>query len=511
MATNTEAQFNLGKNLIEFDTQNKAELTKDHWHDPIILNKATALSVFPTYSLPSPGRDIVETVASINQVDAGLPGSLYLACLSTCLGGNIKINLGTHVEPCNTFFAQVLDSGERKSRTVSIMIHPILQYEQKQKEEKSGVIREARNKYAILEARLVKLQKKAAEEDREIERKQYEKDAFNIAEELAKSPILTPPVYLFDNITPEKLGALMAENQERGSIISAEGGIFDIMAGRYSEGNADLDIFLKAHAGDAWNCHRIGRTSVEMISPALTISLAVQSSVIREIGGHKRFRGRGLLARFLFSFCQSQVGYRERQTARIPDSLLQQYTKHLHELLSLSKNEIILTLSVEAQDLWDDFYNYVERNMRPGASLEGLKDWGSKLPGAVARIAGLLHCAENGLKKIEEPISFDTVKAATIIGDYFKEHALFTFGFMGEDPKIEAAKLILEYVMQNKPQTFQGRDILRNKNAFKSMEEVLPGLNILIERGYIRQKEELLKAVTGRPKAPAYEVNPKIL
>jgi replicative DNA helicase len=121
-----------------------------------------------------------------------------------------------------------------------------------------------------------------------------------------------------------------------------------------------------------------------------------------------------------------------------------------------------------------------------------------------------LHCAEKGLHKINEPISFNTIKAAAVIGGYFQAHAIFTFGFMGEDPKIEAAKLICEYLRQHKPQAFQGRDILRNKNAFKSMDEILPGLTILIERGYIREMGEPLRGGIGRPKAPTYEVNPRI-
>jgi hypothetical protein len=249
------------------------------------------------------------------------------------------------------------------------MIAPILRYEQRQKEDMAGKIREAQNQIAILEARRTKLQKKAAETDDNIERQQFTKEAIEISEALMNNPMPKAPGYLLDNITPEKLGALMAENQERGSIISAEGGIFDIMAGRYPEGIADLDIFLKAHAGDAWSCHRIGRVSVEMSSPALTLSLAVQSSVIREIGGNKRFRGRGLRARFLYSFCQSQVGYRARQTDKISESLLQKYAGHLNELLGFPMIDVPLTLSVEAQALWNEFYNDVERDMSLGAPL----------------------------------------------------------------------------------------------------------------------------------------------
>jgi hypothetical protein len=246
------------------------------------------------------------------------------------------------------------------------------------------------------------------------------------------------------------------------------------------------------------------------MSPALTLSLAIQSSVIREIGQDRRFRGRGLLARFLYSKCESKAGQRERQIDEISDTLKMKYRSHIKSLMELPKSDKSITLSQDGQALWDEFYNDVEHEMRPGGSLEYLKDWGSKLPGAVARIAGLLHLAEYGAT--DQPVSVDTVRVAAVMGGYFKEHAIAIFGYMGEDPKIEAAKLILEYIVQHRPGTFKGRDVLMNKNAFKSMDDVLPGLNILIERGYIREIALQDKPKhRGRPEAPTYEVNPKTL
>ncbi len=488
-------------------------LDQDAWPDPIPLNRYSELPAFPVDVLPSLGREIVQAASEVIQVDAGLPGSLYLAALSASLGGKFKINLqGTHEEPCNLYLAQMLDSGERKSRTVSIMTEPIYQYEKMKAEEMQDKIRDAYNQHKIREARLARLQKKAAEADEEIDRRDFTRQAGELAEEIAKNPVPKTPVYLFDDITPEKVGETMAGHDERGSIVSPEGGIFEIMSGRYSEGKSNLDIFLKGHAGDNWSCHRIGRDSVSMASPALTLSLAIQPSVIRELGSNKHFKGRGLLARFLYIFCQSQAGYRERQTKAVPERLSREYGDHIKQLLDFPKCSKPLTLSPEAQVLWNDFYNNVERELRPGGSLEYLKDWGGKLAGAVARIAGLLHVAEHGIQNFEQPISEETVGAAVILGDYFKEHAIGIFGFMGEDPKMEAAKLILEYLQQHRPETFKGRDVLQHKNAFRTMEEVQPGLNILVERGYVRKVETQGESPRpGRPEAASYEVNPKFM
>jgi len=320
-----------------------------------------------------------------------------------------------------------------------------------------------------------------------------------------------PPVYVVDDITSEALFKVMAENNERMSLISAEGGIFEVMAGRYnSNGNGNIDVYLKGHAGDPCSNHRISRKSQSMEAPCLTISLAVQRDIIKEIGSNRQFRGRGLLGRFLYSNCRHQAGYRRRQKETIPDSVVHEYKEHIRYLIELPLDTVEINLSPDAQVAWNTFYDDVESYMQAGGRLYELKDWGSKLPGAVARIAGLLHYAEYGQKGANKTISVGIVDASVTIGRYFLEHALASFGYMREEPQIESAKKILEYLKQHKPESFKGRDILRNKNAFKKMEEIISGINLLVERNYIREKEKSTNGY-GRPEATSYEVNSKFL
>lgn len=168
----------------------------------------------------------------------------------------------------------------------------------------------------------------------------------------------------------------------------------------------------------------------------------------------------------------------------------------------------ILKLSQDAQALWDEFYSDIEADLREGGSLHYLTDWGSKLPGAVARIAGLFHFAQHGNDAFDFPISVNIVSASCVIGAYYKEHALATFGLMEAEPAIETSKKILAYLLRHSPETFKGRDVLRHTNI-RTMDEVTPGLRILIERGYIRETE-IIRSGMGRPEASIYEVNPKL-
>jgi putative DNA primase/helicase len=118
---------------------------------------------------------------------------------------------------------------------------------------------------------------------------------------------------------------------------------------------------------------------------------------------YPRFRGRGLLARFLYFLPESRLGFRKLETKPVPDKIAQLWLHLVNSLLSIEPRldnqdrvlPYIIKLSNEAGQEWGDFWNIVEVEMRPGGRFEQIPDWAGKLPGAAARIAGLFHCIEN--------------------------------------------------------------------------------------------------------------------
>lgn len=487
----------------------KEQLKSIDWGDPIPFDESATLPSFPVAALPSKGREIVREISAVAQVDPGMTGALYLATLSACLRGRVAVDLLSHQEPINLYIAAQAEPGERKSQVVSILTNPVLDFQAKKRTDMGEAIRDAINSLKILETRLAGLQRKAATSDDALVRMEFTREAAQVSKQIEESPIPVWPTIIADDITNEKLGDLMAENGECLSIISAEGGIFRIANGLYSSGEGNIDLYLKAHAGDFWASHRIGRKSINMKRPALTMGLAIQHDVIEEIGRNKHFRGRGLLARFLYVICKPQAGQRTRQTQTLSETILSAYQDQVVGLLEDDRDSV-LQLADDAHLVWNVFYNETERDMRPGGCLAEIKDWTSKLPGAVARIAGILHLAEHGPVGKEIPVSAATVAAACAIGIFFREHALQTFQAMGEDSRIVSAKKILSYIERVKPTQFKGRDVLRHVFfATRSMDDVNPGLDILIERNFVRATETQYSG-KGRPAATVYEVNPNI-
>jgi len=489
--------------------ETKETPSPDDWPDPIPFNDYSLLPLFPVEAIPRVCGQMVVEVAASCQVDPGLPGCMMLAAISAAIGARVRVCLNSHTEQGNLYLLSVLGSGNRKSETVSLISAPLYAHQKARQDAMIPIIRDAENIKRVLEKRLDKLEKKAADTDDPAVRDTILRDCADLLKTIQEHPPPRIPQYLVDNITLEKLGETMADNDERVAILSAEGGFFKIVGGLYnSKGNTNIDLILKAHTGDAWSSDRIGRGSQSMLHPALTLGLAVQPDVLEEIGRNSEFRGRGLSARFLYAWCQSKAGYRTLQASPVSAILTDAYHRMIISLMAIEGRHE-LTLTPEAQTIWNGFYADVEPLLRPGADLQHLVDWGSKLPGAVARIAGLLHFAEHGPEGIGKPISCESLLKACYLGGYFTEHAKAAFGIMKEDARLAVARKILAYIKRHRPQSFKGVHLF-DYTSLACMDEITPGLTILIERGYIREIGKVNLKKPGRPTSQAYEVNPKV-
>ena len=149
-------------------------------------------------------------------------------------------------------------------------------------------------------------------------------EAEEIAVELATTPEPALPRLIVDDATSEKLGAMLAEQGGRIASMSPEGGVFDLMAGLYSKnGMPQFGVYLMGHAGDDLRVDRISRKGEHVKRPALTMGLAIQPTVLEGLLENNAFRGRGLLARFLYSLPESRIGSRKIEPAPVPESVNQ--------------------------------------------------------------------------------------------------------------------------------------------------------------------------------------------
>jgi replicative DNA helicase len=322
-----------------------------------------------------------------------------------------------------------------------------------------------------------------------------------------------------DDCTPEKLATLLRDQGGRIAVMSPEGDVFDLLAGRYSaNGAGNFGVYLKGHAGDTLRIDRVGRSADFVKAPALTVGLAVQPEVIRGLAEKPGFRERGLLGRFLYSLPVSLLGHRNTNPAPVPGEVRSAYHTNVIGLLNLPlrKDESgdadphVLNLDPDAQTSLGRFDAWVEPQLSEFGGLGGVTDWAGKLVGAVGRIAGILHMADLAgvFAPWEIPIPPETIDRAIYIGRYLLPHATAAFAEMGTDAVVEQAKSILRWMQHGRLDSFTRRDLhqaLRGK--FKRAAELDRPVALLIAQGFIRPRSEAPHAGAGRPSL-AYDVNP---
>jgi hypothetical protein len=393
------------------------------------------------------------------------------------------------------------------------VISPIVAYERVLVEQAQPDIAEQATIRRIAEASLAKAEKAAASAKDPNERRTYEDQARTLSSALERLDVPAPPRLFTADVTPEKLASLLHENGGRMAVLSAEGGVFDIMAGRYASGNPNLDVYLAGHAGDPIRVDRRGRPPEFVDRPALTIGLAVQPFVLAKAARVSDFAGRGLLDRFLFSIPAGTVGYRQTDTPPVPEAVRQRYDSSVRALAASFDRlaePATLHLGSEASALFAAWRAAIEPRRRPDADLGHIAGWSSKLDGAVVRIAGLLHLAEMFTSGWDTPINAPTMAAALEIGDYLIDHALAAFDLMGADPRLEAARRIGRWIVATHQATFTQREAfraLRGQAMLATVDRLRAGLAALEDYGWVRHLAP--ERGPGRPSA-RYETNPAI-
>lgn len=446
-----------------------------------------------------------------------MPAVASLGVSSTCLQGKYRVQgkIG-HTEPLNGYYAEVAKPGERKSAVCAIFEEPIKAYEKRKNEAFALDIAHSANIRQVLEKEMEAL-KNAVAKGKKSYSDMEEKQA-----EINKHKDIKPLRLICGDVTPEALTSLLADNGGKMAMFSAEGGIFDIFKGLYSQ-VTNIDTFLKAHCGDSIRVDRKGRQAEFIERPCLTTLLFIQPDVLRELVGNETFRGRGLVARFMFSFPQSTVGSRKYKTLPIPHEVEQKYRRLCEDMLDVQQHEPkLLTLSDEAEALSERFYNELEPRLGKNGDLEHMADWAGKLHGAVLRIAGLLHVVEgisiNGKGFADIPfdstlsITGKSMAAAVEIGYYFLAHAEVCYEGINTDENTEKAKYLLSRLETKMPAgELRPSDIwqLCKGKWFKKVADVQPCLELLTDYGYIKPLPGAGVYEGGRPKGERYILNPK--
>ena len=463
------------------------------WERPSPLSQTAEPPDFPTGLLPPWAGDYVVSLAEAMQVPGALPGMLVLACLAASAGGRVRVRIRQGWEvPTNIYLAVAMPPGSGKSPVFEAVARPIRRWQQRAIDRVQPDISGAAAQRRIADG-LVRQAEAIVAKANPSDREHLTQEALARRRDADCIDVPVEPRLLIDDATPEAVATMLAEQEGRLALLSAEADVFGILAGRYSRtGMPHLSVFLKSWSGDELRIDRKARPSEYVERPALTIGLTVQPEVLRKVAEQPDFRGRGLLARFLFAVPESRVGWRMTDASPVPEAVENRYDDEMSALVtSLAELREVssLELSPEAATAFAGFQARLEPRLREATGdLGHIADWGCKLPDEAARLAGLLHVARHPGRGLELPIQDETVKAAVTLAEAFLvPHAKAAFDLMGTDAELEGARYVGRWITQEEIKSFTRRQChAAHRARFPKVAQLDPVLALLEDHSWIR-------------------------
>jgi replicative DNA helicase len=456
------------------------------WPEVVPFSNSHGLEI-PCSLLPGTFGEFASALSNAMETPTALATMITLGSLSTAASCKFEVQVQEGwKEPLNIFTLIALEPGSRKSPVFSSCLAPIQAWDLEQREIKKTEIRRQQAERLNQEELIQKIRREAVRQKDDLERRILFDKVQQLTDELQE--IEAYPATFTTDATPEALSQKIAEQGGRFAVLSDEAGILEVMNGLYSEGKANLDIYLKGWDGGAIRIDRKG-SSLDC-NPYLSVVLAIQPKIVFNLGKKNALQGNGLMERFLWVIPRSNLGERSNRTRAVPPELIEAYSVAIKCILSLPNENRLLRLSIEANNEFLNFRDCIESQIGKGKELCEIAGWASKLPGQAVRIAGLLHIGEYGSNCPTE-ISRSTLMIALELAALLRSHALVAFAAMCGDSVEYAARKLLEYVYHFEDNKFSATELrkrVKNAQALKG-DKLADAVKELVSRGYLRQWE----------------------
>ena len=491
---------------LELDDLLVDELPKSvmDWDTPISIDPMAGPPV-PLNALPGTLGRFVSAVAEETQTPPDLALCAVLAAIGAADRGRsiVSIPALNWDEPIHPQTVPTSPPATRKTQIIRRVFAPMHNWEKRRWEIEGPMLREWESRNRVLEKQLSSAENGAGK-PREGEPIQNS-EALRMAavEELhqhqGRRPVLSRVIT--DDATPEAVKSMMAEQGGAIAVISAESAFLSNIAGRYSN-SPDLDVLLKGHAGDGIIVDRKRQLPEHVDRACLTLCIMAQPKVIADLGAIEGFRERGGAARLLAVFPENTLGSRRLTATPVPDLLERQWEALLVRILDAPARmePRRLTLSARAFEIFQQYREWHEPQLLPESPLADIQDWLGKLPGAVLRLAGLLHLSLHD-EPDGFPIESETIRNAITLGTYFTGHAQIMFRMMNGHHGQSAAGVVLNVLRNQEAESISRRDLferVKGRSVFPTVASLVPALNVLEEYGWIRREQEG-KGSRGRP------------
>lgn len=333
---------------------------------------------------------ILETIKEVSesiQVPIEMSWNSALSSISAAAQGiaDVEVFSGS-IKPISLYTITIAESGDRKTTVDRIFSKPFSDYEAEAKEHYEKIFSKWKTHHEIWVNK-----KKSAQKD-------HQKGLINddqLASIIESEPI-KPQLELIQ-ISDATTEALILRMSQSGFalVASNEGGA--IMKSRFMK---NLELLNTLWDGQDYSKILSSCGKIEISNPRTTLNFMVQNKILEDFLTKKgeSARSNGFLARCLFTKPESLRGKRMSNRFKPSKEHINAFNLQIRNLLNISMQKIkektdrkTLKISEFDTDYINEFSDFIERNMAPGAVFCDISDAASKARENALRIAACLH------------------------------------------------------------------------------------------------------------------------
>ncbi len=498
--------------LAEYRAEMNASYAGQPWPDIIPIMRGST-TPFPVDALPVDMAAAVHEVAEAVKVDPAIPAQAALGVLAGLIGPSTTVTiLETWTPRANLWLTSVAGSTDAKSPGMSPFLPPLAAREAELKEEAEADRRRAEVMLPVLQAQLKALQKDPT----------VPLDAMlTLQSELedAEAALNRVPRVYVDDVTPERMVQIMADNGGALTVVNDEGSLFMHLTGMYSK-KPNMGAALKSWEGSMIKVDRKGGngapgTELTIQRPLMTLIAAIQPHVVAGLGASTHgLEARGLLGRVLWAWPQSVAGHRMLAGHDpAPYVALPVWNDRVHALSHAGEKTVVL--NPEARDMFIQFHDHVEVGLREGGVYTDIATFAPKIRECAARIAGLFARVDGAVI-----VSTKHMSRAIALVEFYLDHTQALVESWSAGPVDAAIKLLGKLrtggvVIEDAVQDFKAFRVRQANRAVRvPLDTVIDALDVLEAHGYVRPLDpaERFGDASRRPgkTSPLVQINPAL-
>ena len=408
---------------------------------------------FPEWAFPIVLKDAIEAIAENVKLPIEMAGASVLAAASYVAQSHVDVMNPKGIQsPTSVFMLTVGKSGERKSVSDSAAMKPIKTFQEQLKLSYESQMKSYNNAHDVW-----KRERDIALASKNVSREERTARIVSLGPEPMK-----PLHYkiLISNPTVEGVTTQLSIGEPSLGIFSDEAAIF---IGGFSM-NKDNKLHTIGMLSKLWDEGAADRTrksaedSYILAGRRAACHLLIQPGIAEDFLADKAMREQGIMARYLISWPESNIGNRFIEEYELNEKLqddlrIQQYNNTMLYSLQTAwakkpdnPQELVptvLELTPEAKNVWLLAHNWIELQMLPGGQYESVTGFASKMLENALRIAGAFEYVMDVNAKRVQAL---TLQMALHLMQYYAYQQLEVFGKNDYDERTSNAIKLLEWI-----------------------------------------------------------------